>query len=334
MNPSSFPCYKVQKNAAGEIAAGMSHASLAELPEGEVLIRVDWSSLNFKDALAATGHPGVAKKFPHVPGIDAAGEVAESSHPDFKPGQKVIATSYEIGAGVWGGWSRYLRAPAAWVLPLPDGLTDRMAMALGTAGLTAAFSVQALRRQELGPEKGEFVVTGATGGVGSLAVLLLARLGYQVVAVTGKRDRHQWLKDLGAARVISRDEVLDNSNRPLLKARWAGAIDTVGGKTLATLLRETSEGGCVTACGLVGGHELPLTVYPFILRGVTLAGIDTAWQSRSKRTEVWRLLANEWRPPHLDSLVEECELQEVDKFVQRILKGEIAGRVVVRIGEP
>jgi putative YhdH/YhfP family quinone oxidoreductase len=333
MNKSSFPCFRVAKDEGGQAKGSPAECSLAELPEGDVLIRVDWSSLNYKDALAATGHPGVAKKLPHVPGIDAAGEVAESTHPDFSPGDPVIATSYELGAGVWGGWSRYLRAPAAWVLPLPEGLTARDAMIFGTSGLTAALSVQALQRQAIAPDRGEVVVTGATGGVGCFAVMLLAKLGYHVVAVSGKKDRHDWLKELGAERVIGREEVVDESNRPLLKSRWAGAIDTVGGKTLATLLKETAEGGCVTACGLVGGHELPLTVYPFILRGVTLAGIDTAWQSRVKRTELWRLLASDWRPPNLDKIAQEVDLADVGEAVERILRGEIAGRVVVRIGD-
>ena len=329
MTTSTFPCFLVTKD--GEKAkGGMSSCSLDQLPPGEVLIRVHWSSLNYKDALAATGHPGVAKTLPHVPGIDCAGEVVESHSPNFKPGDRVLATSYELGAGQWGGWSQFVRVPAAWVLPLPGGLDERQAMILGTAGLTAALSVQALRRQQISPEKGEIVVTGSTGGVGCLAVAILARLGYRVVAVSGKADRHAWLKELGAARVVGREEVLDESKRPLLKAKWAGAIDTVGGKTLVTLLRETDEGGCVTACGLVGGHDLNMTVYPFILRGVTLAGIDTAWQTREVRSELWRLLANEWRPAKLEELAEEVALPNVQAAVERILRGEIAGRVVVK----
>jgi acrylyl-CoA reductase (NADPH) len=330
---SQFNCYVVSKGENDQVTAGMSRREVADLPEGEVLIRVQFSSLNYKDALAATGRPGVARKFPHIPGIDAAGEVAESAVPQFQPGQKVLVTGYDLGAGRWGGWGEYIRVPAEWVIPLPEGLSLVDSMRLGTAGFTAALSVDAITRHEIAPGSGEIVVTGATGGVGCLAVRILAKLGYAVVAVTGKESRHAWLKELGAKRVIGRAEVDVKGGNPLLKAVWAGAVDTVGGNMLATILRSTEIGGCVTACGLVGGTDLQTTVFPFILRGVTLCGIDTGWTRREKRIEIWRRLASAWKPEGLAALSQTVELPEVDAPVKRILAGEIVGRTVVHVAD-
>lgn len=331
MTTEPFTCFLVEKDDAGEIRAGLARRPLAALPEGDVLIRVGWSSLNFKDALAATGHPGVAGKLPHVPGIDAAGTVVESQAEDFTVGQEVIVTSYDLGAGRWGGWAEYIRVPADWVIPLPVGFTMSEAMSFGTAGFTAAMSVEALVHNEITPDLGEVLVSGATGGVGCIAVQLLAKLGYQVVAVTGKENQHEWLRKLGAGRIVSRGDVTDSSSRPLLSTRWAGAIDTVGGEMLATILRSTIPRGCVTACGLVGGGDLSLTVYPFILRGVTLAGIDSAWYPRGKRIKLWEQLAGEWKLDQPNDLVTIVKLSDIEESVQRILAGEIVGRVVVEI---
>lgn len=328
---SEFNCYLVSKGEKDQVTAGMNRCDLADLPEGDVLIRVAFSSLNYKDALAATGRPGVARKFPHVPGIDAAGEIAESRVPQFRPGQKVLVTGYDLGAGRWGGWADYVRVPAEWVIPLPEGLSLIDSMRLGTAGFTAALSVDALKRHEIAANSGEIVVTGATGGVGCLAVRMLAKLGYAVVAVTGKQNKHDWLKELGARRVISRQDVDVQGGNPLLKAVWAGAVDTVGANTLATILRSTEIGGCVTACGLVGGTELHTTVFPFILRGVTLCGIDTGWCSRERRLEIWRHLATDWKPDGLAELSQTVDLKDVAAPVARILAGEIVGRTVVRV---
>jgi acrylyl-CoA reductase (NADPH) len=326
-----FRCYLVEKGADEKITAGITRRDTSELPEGHVLIRVQLSSLNYKDALAATGRPGVARRFPHVPGIDAAGEVAESSVAEFRPGQKVLVTGFELGAGRWGGWAEFIRVPADWVIPLPEGLSLEDSMRLGTAGFTAALSVDALVRHDCLPNSGEIVVTGATGGVGCLAVQILARIGYRAVAVTGKADRHDWLKQQGAQRVIGRAEVDVQGGNPLLKASWAGAVDTVGGNTLATVLRSTHIGGCVTACGLVGGTDLHTTVFPFILRGVTLCGIDSGWCTNAKRRELWRRLGSEWKPPRLAELAQTIDLADVDEAVKRILAGQIVGRTVVKI---
>jgi acrylyl-CoA reductase (NADPH) len=326
----SFRCFLVRK-VADRVEAGVEQRPLRELPAGDVLIRVAFSSLNYKDAMAATGHPGIVKSFPHVPGIDAAGTVAESDSPRFKPGDEVFSTGHGLGAEHWGGWAEYIRVPADWVLPRPAGLSLAEAMTLGTAGFTAAQGVVALRENGITPEKGEVVVTGATGGVGTIAIMLLAKLGYRVVAITGKQQQHERLKQLGAARIVGREELTDESTRPLLSAKYAGGIDTVGGIMLATLIRSLQHRGCVANCGLVGGADLPLTVYPFILRGVRLSGIDSAWCPEDQRAEIWKHLSGDWKPEGLESLASFCGLDDVEAEVQRILEGGASGRVVVRL---
>jgi acrylyl-CoA reductase (NADPH) len=255
--------FEVQQASSGEITTRVATGGLLPLAEGEVRIRVQWSSLNYKDALAATGNPAVIRKFPIVPGIDAAGEVLESRSPRFSVGDKVVATSYDLGVGRPGGWAEVMDAPGDWIVPLPAGLTTREAMLLGTAGLTAGMCLEALLAQGVEP-KGEVLVTGASGGVGSLAVRLLAQLGFCVVAATGKASMHETLLRWGAAEVVSREDVCDTSDKPLLKPRWSGVVDCVGGVTLATAIRRTMPGGCVAACGLTGGADLALTVFPFI----------------------------------------------------------------------
>jgi len=336
VNPTSFTCFlvqkvPVQKDAAGNLQRGVRERTLSDLPEGDVLVRVRFSSLNYKDALAAGAHPGVVRKLPHVPGIDAAGTVVESTSPKVQAGQEVVITGYELGAGQWGGWAEYVRVPADWVVPLPAGLSLKEAMILGTAGFTAAQSVHAIQLNGVNPEDGEIVVTGSTGGVGCLAVRLLARLGYTVVAVTGKRELEPRLKAWGAARVIGREDVVRDSDKPLLAARWAGAVDCVGGQTLATIVRETQSYGVVAACGLVGGIDLPLTVHPFILRGVTLAGIGSAGLPYDRRLEIWRKLSDLWRLDDLESLATTIGLAQLEEYVQRILGGQIVGRTVVEL---
>jgi putative YhdH/YhfP family quinone oxidoreductase len=328
MPPSSFRCFYVEK-LAGQLQQSVTERPTSELPSGDVTIRVEYSSLNYKDALASQAHPGVVPQLPHVPGIDAAGEVLESSDPRFQPGDKVIATSYAIGAEQWGGWSQLLRAKADWVLPLPQGMTTFDAMVMGTAGLTTALSVAALQEHGISPDCGEVVVTGATGGVGSLAVMLLAKLGYRVVAVTGKPQNEPQLKQWGATRIIGRDELLSPPDKPLLSAKYAGGVDTVGGLMLSTLLRRTDPYGCVAACGLVGGADLPVTVYPFILRGITLAGISTVDTPRPRREEIWSRLAGPWKLALPAEAVKTVSLSDVSREVEQILAGQIVGRVVV-----
>jgi acrylyl-CoA reductase (NADPH) len=331
MDATDFACFLVEKDAAGKVSRGMARRNMADLPPGEVLVRVAFSSLNYKDALACDAHPGVVRKLPHVPGIDAVGQVVESSDNRFRPNDAVIVTGNELGSGQWGGWAEYIRAPASWIVPLPDGLSFHESMILGTAGFTAAQCVHAIVHNGVTPDAGEIVVTGATGGVGCLAVKLLAKLGYTVVAVTGKTQLESRLKAWGASRIVSREDVLKPTDRALLSARWSGAVDCVGGDTLTTLLRETKPYGVVSACGLVGGDKLNLTVHPFILRGVILAGIGSALLPYDQRVEIWRKLSHEWRLDGLDELATTVNLADVEPYVQRILRGEIVGRTVVAI---
>lgn len=324
-------CLLVTKREDGEIERRIATVSESDLPAGDVLVRVQYSSLNYKDALAATGHVGVVSRFPHVPGIDAAGTVAESNSKKFRVGDEVIVTSFELGAGRWGAYAEFIRVPDDWVVPLPAGLTLRESMILGTAGFTAALSLEAILRQEIRSDSGEAVVTGASGGVGTLAVALFAQAGFRVAAVSGKPDAADLLRRLGAAEILSRAAVTDQSGKPLLKARWIAAIDTVGGAVLSTLLRTMHERGCVAACGLIGGIELPLTVYPFILRGVTLAGINSATYPSEGRAALWAKLAGPWRPKLLNELATEVSLSDLEPKIQDILAGRTVGRVVVKI---
>lgn len=330
MIPESMRCLLVTKGSDGAIHRAVTTRQTNELPEGDVVVRVQFSALNYKDALAATGHPGVVSRFPHVPGVDAAGEVVQSTSSKFKPGDNVIVTSFELGAGCWGGYAEFIRVPADWVVPLPAGLTSRESMILGTAGLTVAMCLEAIERQGIGPGDGAVVVTGASGGVGSMAVSILAKAGYQVVAATGK-PAAELLKRMGAADVVGRDAISDASGKPLLKSKWKAAIDTVGGSVLSTVLRSMQPGGCVAACGLVGGVDLPVTVYPFILRGVTLAGIDSAHYPAEKRPAIWQKLAGQWKPKLLEEIATEVALEDLEPKIADILAGRVTGRVVVRI---
>ena len=332
MLPDTFKCYLVTKDAEGNVSGEIAERSLDELPEGEVLVRVAYSSLNYKDALSATGHPGVSKVFPHVPGVDLAGVVVHSGVYEFVEGDRVLATGFDLGASRWGGFAEYASVPEDWIVPLPEGLSLRESMILGTAGFTAGLCVDALEKHGVEPQRGEVLVTGASGGVGSMAVAVLAKLGYHVAAVTGKTTAHDYLRDLGAERIVGREEVDDQSGRPLLHARWAGAVDTVGGNILSTVLRATKHGGCVAACGLTAGDELAMTVYPFILRGVTLAGIDAAWGPVPLRHQIWQRLAGPWKPDDLEGMATLVELPELPPRIDAILAGQITGRVVVDVG--
>jgi acrylyl-CoA reductase (NADPH) len=323
-----FPCLMVRKEGERATAAA-ERITRDQLPAGEVTIEVAYSSLNYKDALASQGHPGVVRSLPHVPGIDCAGTVVESASPKYRAGDQVLVTGYELGAGHWGGFSAFVRVPAEWIVPLPAGLTMREAMIYGTAGFTAAQCVTAIVERGIGPDRGEVVVTGATGGVGCLAVAILAKLGYQVAVVTGKATQEGWLREIGAAKILGREELADASDQPLLKSRWAAAVDTVGGVPLTNIVRSLAYRGCVAACGLVAGTELPLSIYPFILRGVTLAGIDSAKCPRPQREEMWRKLSGPWRVDHLDRLAHEVTLDELPDMIAEILAGRVVGRTLV-----
>lgn len=331
MSADTFRCFVVRRDAEGTLSSGLEDRPVSELPTGDVLIRVSHSSLNYKDALAATGHPGITRTFPHVPGIDAAGIVAESSDTRFRSGDVVIMTGHELGVERWGGWAEYVRVPGDWLVPLPAGLTLEESMVLGTAGFTAGQCVAALLHQGVTPDTGEIVVSGATGGVGCLAVAILARLGFRVVAVTGKADRANWLRQLGAQDVAGRELFDEPKPRPLQSARFAGGIDTVGGRVLSSMVKQITHRGCVACCGVAGGAELDLTVYPFILRGVTLAGIDSAWCPEPERHALWEKLAGDWKPVHLHDLKRHVPLSEIAPWVSSILDGQNVGRVVVDV---
>jgi len=326
-----FKCLMVRKSSQDQCQRSIENIGPDDLGQGEVTIKVSFSSLNYKDALGATGHPGVAANLPHVPGIDAAGVVVESKDPYFNSGDEVLVFHAKFGTAAFGGYSQYVRVPRDWVYPIPRGLSLRTAMVFGTAGFTALQSIEQIEKHGVTPDQGEVLVTGATGGVGTFAVRMLAGLGYRVVAVTGKPDRKEWLTSLGAAGVIGRGDVDDNSRRPLLSARWAGAVDSVGGNILATVIRSTKLHGCVTACGLVAGVEVPLTVHPFILRGVTLQGIDSANISYDQRMQIWTRLAKDFGSDDLEPMVTETNLEGLDTHIDDILGGRIAGRVVVNL---
>ncbi|WP_042355879.1 NADPH:quinone oxidoreductase family protein [Bacillus rubiinfantis] len=315
-----------------QFEAGIQELSLNDLPEGEVLIRVQYSGINYKDSLASIPDGNIVKAYPFVPGIDLAGVVVSSTEPAFREGDEVIATSYEIGVSHFGGYSEYARIPAKWVVPLPTGLTLKEAMTIGTAGFTAALSVRRLEENGLKPDKGKVLVTGATGGVGSFAVSILAKLGYQVEASTGKNTQQRYLLDLGASAVISREEVYDGKIRALGKQKWAAAIDPVGGEFLASVLSQVQYGGSVAVSGLTGGPKVPTTVFPFILRGVNLLGIDSVYCPMETRVNIWNRLASDYKPANLEALIQqEITLEQLPTILPTLLKGEAVGRTIVRI---
>jgi acrylyl-CoA reductase (NADPH) len=290
-----FKAMVVKEAQENRFERHISEKSVDELPAGDILIKVLYSSLNYKDALSATGNRGVTRHYPHTPGIDAAGVVAESTGDEFKPGDEVIVTSYDLGMNTSGGFGQYIRVPAGWVVPLPAGLTLRESMIYGTAGFTAALSVFRLIENGVSPELGNVLVSGATGGVGSIAVSILSKIGYAVTAVNGVVDESDYLMQIGAQKVISIEEAADKSGRPLLKARWAGSIDTVGGDILAATVKSANPAGTVTCCGNVASPDLPLNVFPFILRGVTLIGIDSQNCPMPYRRKTWDKIAGEWK---------------------------------------
>ncbi|MDF2838612.1 MAG: quinone oxidoreductase [Evtepia sp.] len=304
---------------------------ISSLPQGEVLINVKYSSINYKDALSATGNKGVTRKYPHTPGIDAAGIVAESTNDHFKVGDSVLVTGYDLGMNTPGGYGQYIKVPANWVVKLPENLSLRESMIYGTAGFTAALSVYKLIASGIRPSDGEILVTGATGGVGSLAVSILHKLGYHVIASTGKSDANDLLLEIGAKDIIPREALDDQSGKIMLKEKWAGVIDTVGGNILATALKSTKYGGSVTTCGNVASAKLLTTVYPFILRGISLIGIDSVECDMDLRIKLWNLLSNEWKIDRLDSNVEEVTLHELESKIQLILKGKLVGRTIVNL---
>ncbi len=321
----------VVRESEGQFSRSVENRQVENLPEGEALIRVRYSSLNYKDALSATGHRGVTQAYPHTPGIDAAGEIVESTVADYEPGDSVLVTGYDLGMNTAGGFGQYIRVPAHWLVRLPEELTLKESMGYGTAGFTAALSVHHIIAGGVKPEQGDIVVTGATGGVGSLAVAILAKNGFRVVAATGKASETDFLKKLGASEIIDRNELDDDTGRPILSGRWAAAIDTVGGNILSTLIKTTQYHGVITCCGLVSSPELHTTVYPFILRGVKLIGIDSVSCPMDLRLNIWQRIATDWKIDTLNNIIAECDLEDLNAQIDRILSGQMRGRIVVKL---
>lgn len=325
---SRFRAIRVEKTDTG-FSRRVAERDSADLPAGDVLIDVRYSSLNYKDALSATGNPGVTRNFPHTPGIDAAGVVAESSVDSFAAGDEVIVIGYDLGMNTDGGFGQRIRVPATWIVACPGGLSLHDAMLFGTAGFTAALCVDKLERAGMTPAAGPVLVTGASGGVGSVAVMLLAQLGYEVAAVTGKPEQHDFLREIGASTLLSRDEAREGANRPLLKERWGGVVDTVGGTMLVNALKGLRYGCSLAACGLVESAELPATVLPFILRGVNLLGVDSVELPLAAKADVWGKLAGSWRLDGLERLETRLTLDTLSDAIDRILAGNMVGRGVV-----
>lgn len=329
MENTQYKAFRVEE-VDGEFVSSIKSLELPALAEGEVLIKVHYSSLNYKDALSASGNKGVTREFPHTPGIDAVGVIEQSKSEDFSVGEEVIVTSYDLGMNTDGGFGEYIKVPTAWVVRLPEKMGMKEAMLIGTAGLTAGMSVLRLI-ESIGPEDGSIVVSGATGGVGSIAVMILAKLGYSVVAVTGKASETEYLKAIGATEILLRSDIENFKDRPLLKNIFAGAIDTVGGVILENIIKSTSPLGVVTCCGNVASPKLNLTVFPFILRGLSLIGIDSQNYPMAYRKQVWEKLADAWKIDQDLLASSEVPLAGVQEKIDLILKGQLKGRTVVKV---
>lgn len=329
-----FRALRVEEVAPGKFDQRIESQEIDALPAHELLIEVEYSSLNYKDALSAFGQPGVTREYPHTPGIDAAGRVLEDASGTFQPGQQVLVTGYDLGMNTAGGLAERIRVPASWAVACPESLGARDAMALGTAGLTAGLCVQKLLAAGASPDGGTAVVTGATGGVGSIAVALLAKLGFRVAAVTGKLESAEFLTTLGAEKIIDRDMLAEYSPRALVKPQWQWGVDSVGGETLFNLIKATGYGGAVAACGLAGGAQFNASVYPFILRGVSLLGIDSVEQPLSAKAAVWEKLAGEWNiGEKLARITEELSLAQAPEFLARLHRGHGIGRYIVNLNK-
>ena len=333
MASRTFRAFVVSEDAPQKFIRAITTKRLDNLPPGDVLIRVSYSSLNYKDALSATGNKGVTRKYPHTPGIDAAGVVETSDAPGFHPGDKVIVTGNDLGSNTDGGYAEYIRIPHDWIVKLPSSLSLRESMILGTAGYTAALLIHNLRHHGISPDKGPVLVTGASGGVGCLAVGILSRLGYHVMAATGKTEAGRFLRELGAKEILKREDVRDTSGKGLLPGRWAGVVDCVGGELLDSAIRQTKLEGAVATCGNVTSGELHTSIYPLILRGVAVLGVNSAFTPMGIRVAIWEKLANEWRIENLERVATEASLDGLDTWIDVILRGGLMGRVLVKIAD-
>ncbi len=316
----------------GKVSSEITQLDEERLPEGDVIVRVQYSTLNYKDGLVLNGLGRLVRSYPHVPGVDFAGVVEASQHPGFKPGEAVVLTGWRVGEVHWGGYAEKARVKGDWLVKLPADLTARRAMAIGTAGFTAMLCVMALESHGLKAGAGDVLVTGAAGGVGSVATAILAKLGHRVVCSTGRAETHAYLKDLGAAEIIDRASIEKPSGKPLESERWAGCVDSVGGATLAAILPQMKYRASIAACGLAGGTKLETTVIPFIIRGVNLLGVDSVMCPMEQRREAWTRLARDLPGDKLDAMIEPAKLEDLDRLSKRILEGQVRGRVVVEIG--
>ena len=327
----SFNALIVNKDDEGKTHAEVTQITEDQLPEAEVTVAVEYSTVNYKDGLCIGPGGGLVRNYPHVPGIDFAGTVETSSDERYKAGDKVVLTGWRVGEAHWGGYAQKARVKADWLVPLPEGLDTRQAMAVGTAGFTAMLAVMALEDHGLSPDKGEVLVTGAAGGVGSVATAILANLGYEVAGVTGRPETESYLKDLGAARIVPREEINETVKRPLETETWAGCVDAVGGSMLARVLGQLKYGASVSAVGLAGGASLPATVVPFLLRGVNLLGIDSVMQPYDNRVRAWKRIASDLPMDKLEAMVQPATLADLPQLGADILKGQVKGRVVVDV---
>lgn len=333
MIPESFEALVVSETGEKTFAREIVRRRVEDLPAGEVLVEVHYSSLNYKDALSASGNRGVTKKYPHTPGIDAAGVVAQSESDAFQAGDNVIVTSYDLGMNTAGGFGQYIRVPADWVVPLPAGLSLKESMIYGTAGFTAALSVFVLVENGITPGHGDILVSGATGGVGGISVSLLSQLGYAVTAVNGMTDASEYLQRIGAQQVIDIEAAVDTSKRPILPGQWAAGIDAVGGDLLATTIKSTMPNGVVACCGNVASGELPLNVYPFILRGVKLIGIDSQNCPMNIRRKIWDKIAGPWKVKRLEEITDEIPMEKLNICIDAMLERKHNGRTIVRLSK-
>ena len=326
--PNTFKALMLTQDDTGKTIAGVRQLTDDDLPAGDVLVAVDYSSLNYKDGLAVTGKGKIVRSWPMVPGIDLAGTVLESEAPDYRVGDKIVVTGWSVGEKYWGGYSQRQRLQSKWLVPLPDGLDAERAMAIGTAGFTAMLCVMTLEEAGVTPDKGTVLVTGAAGGVGSVATAILAKLGYTVAVVSGRPETEDYLRYLGAAEFVSREE-MNKPARALEGQRWEGAVDTVGSTLLARVLAEMNYGGCVACCGLAGGHDLPTTVMPFILRNVSLRGVDSVMCPVERRKQAWGRLVRDLPSDAIGEIGQTVSLEELPEMAERIIAGQVRGRVII-----
>ena len=329
MEDIKYKAFFTQETESG-FSNSIESLSTADLEENDLLIKVSYSSLNYKDALSASGNKGVTRTYPHTPGIDAVGEVVKSNSSDFKDGDKIIVTGYDLGMNTYGGFGQYISIPATWAISLPNELSEAEAMSIGTAGLTAGLCVRKLLQNDLTPDSGDVLVTGASGGVGSVAVMVLSKLGFNVVALTGKQDQVDYLESLGASSVVIRSQ-MEEQGKPLQKGIYQGGVDTVGGNILSNFISQTSQRGAITCCGNVASDKLETSIFPFILRGVTLIGIDSAESLLEVKKEIWNNFSSDWKID-LEKITKEVYLESLSDEVEKILKGNQVGRIRVNLG--